>query len=88
MNIKGFFMREIRKDKKDKHFILDQITLKKAQSLLGTKTETETIEIALEQVITESEKEKKALSSQERFVGDALKEGLFIEDVFGRLDKK
>ena len=88
MNIRGFVMPEIVKNKKDKHFILDQITLKKAQSVLGTKTETETIEIALERVITESEKDKKAWRAQERFVRDAVKEGLLIEDVFGRLDKE
>ena len=81
-------MPEVIKDKKDKHFILDQITLKKAQNVLGTKTETETIEIALKRVITESEKDKKAWSSQKRFIGDAVKEGLFIEDVFGRLNKE
>ena len=87
MKIKGFVMPKIRKDKKDKHFIPDQIILKKVQRVPGTKTETEKIEFALERVITESEKDKKAWSFQERFVRNAVKESLLIEDVFGRLEK-
>ncbi len=31
--------------RKNKHFLLDQDRLKKAQEVLGTRTETETIEI-------------------------------------------
>lgn len=41
-----------------------------------------------ERVITESEKNKKVWSSHERFIEDAIKNGLLIEDVFGRLEKK
>lgn len=76
------------KDRKNKHFILNQIRLKKAQNVLGTKTETETIEIALERIITEAEKDKKAWNAQERFIKNAVKEDLVIEDVFGRLEDK
>jgi predicted nucleic acid-binding protein len=41
--------------RKNKHLILDQGKLKKAQRVLGAKTETETIERALEMVISEDE---------------------------------
>ncbi len=76
------------KNRKNKHFILDQIRLKKAQNVLGTKTETETIEIALERIITEAEKDKKAWAAQDRFIKDAIKEGLVFEDVFRHLEEK
>jgi hypothetical protein len=76
------------KNRKNKHFILNQIRLKKAQNVLGTKTETETIEIALERIITEAEKDKKAWATQDRFIKDAIKERLVFEDVFGHLKEK
>ena len=74
--------------RKNKHFLLDQSRLKKAQKLLGTRTETETIEIALERVISEAERNEKAKAAQDRFVKTALKDGLLIDDVFGRLKEK
>jgi hypothetical protein len=88
MNIGGFAMSTTTKNRKNKHFILDQIRLKKAQNVLGTKTETETIEIALERIITEAEKDKKAWAAQDRFIKDAIKEGLVFEDVFRHLEEK
>lgn len=74
--------------RKNKHFLLDQIRLKKAQEVLGTRTETETIEIALERVISEAEVNEKAWTAQDKFLKTAVKEGLVIEDVFGRLEEK
>ncbi len=71
--------------RKNKHFILDQTRLKMAQKVLGTRTETETIETALERVISEAEKNKRAWSAQDKFISAARKETLAIEDVFGRL---
>jgi cbb3-type cytochrome oxidase cytochrome c subunit len=67
---------------KNKHMILDQTKLKKAQKVLGTKTETETIERALEQVISEAEKNRRAWAAHEKFI----KSGIQIKDVFGRVD--
>ena len=64
-----------------KHFALDQSKIKRAQRLLGAKTETETIERALDEVITERERNAKAWAATERF----LKSGTRIKDVFGRL---
>lgn len=74
--------------RKNKHFLLNQTKLKKAQKVLGTKTETETIEIALEMVVSEAEKNKTASAAHENFIKNAVKNGLVIEDVFGRLEGK
>jgi hypothetical protein len=67
--------------RKNKHFVLDADKIKRAQKVLGTKTETETIERALEQVITEAERTRRAWSATERFI----KSEVVIEDVMGRL---
>ena len=71
--------------RKNKHFLLDQSRLKKAQKVLGTRTETETVELALQKVITESEENEQAWTAQEKFLKTAKKNDLVIEDVFGRL---
>jgi hypothetical protein len=81
-------MSELSVVRKNKHFVLNQTNLKKAQKVLGTKTETETIETALEMVLNEAERNKKAWSANENFVKSAVKQGLLIEDVFGRLEGK
>lgn len=70
--------------KKDKHFVLDADKIKRAQKVLGAKTETETIEHALDQVISEDERNRRAWSATERFI----KSGVVIEDVFGSLPGK
>jgi hypothetical protein len=68
--------------RKNKHLILDQAKLKKAQKVLGARTETETIERALERVISEAEKDRRAWAATERLI----KSGVQIKDVFGRVD--
>ena len=78
-------MSTITQSRKNKHFLLDQSRLKKAQKVLGTRTETETIETALEKVITEAEDNKQVWAAQEKFLKTAAKNDLVIEDVFGRL---
>ncbi|MGH9946393.1 MAG: hypothetical protein ACRD6X_04265 [Pyrinomonadaceae bacterium] len=72
--------------RKNKHVILDQERLKRAQKVLGTRTETETIEIALERVITEAEKDKIAWAAHDKFFKSGRKKGIFVNDVFGRLE--
>lgn len=67
--------------KKHKHFILDQSKIERAQELLGTQTEKETIERALEEVIEERERNRQAWAAHERFV----KSGIEIRDVYGVL---
>ncbi|MGH9847723.1 MAG: type II toxin-antitoxin system VapB family antitoxin [Blastocatellia bacterium] len=69
---------------KHKHYVLDEAKIRRAQKLLGTKTETETIERALEEVITERERTRAAWQAHERF----LKSGIQIKDVYGVLDEQ
>jgi type VI protein secretion system component VasK len=66
-----------------KHFVLDESKIRRAQKLLGTKTETETIERALEEVITERERTRAAWQAHDRF----LKSGIQIKDVYGVMDE-
>ena len=75
------------KDRKDKHFLLNQNRLKKAQKVLGAKTETETIELALERIVSEAERNARAQQAQDKFLKAALRDDLQIEDVFGRLEE-
>ena len=67
---------------KHKHYALDEAKIKRAQKLLGTKTET--IERAIEEVISERERQRRAWAVTERFI----RSGAMIQDVFGRLGKQ
>ena len=69
---------------KHKHLLLDQEKIEKAQKALGARTETETIERALEIVIGEDEKNRRAWTATEKL----LKSGIEIKDVFGHLNGK
>lgn len=66
---------------KQKRYALDESKIKRAQEVLGTQTEAETIERALEEVISEHECQRHAWAATERF----LKSGAVIKEVFGRL---
>jgi hypothetical protein len=81
-------MKPARPLRKNKHLILDQTKLKKAQQILGAKTETEAIDRALERVIDEAERDRQAWAAHERFLKAAVRSGLVIRDVFGRLEGK
>lgn len=69
-------------EKKRKHIILDQSKLTLAKEILGAKTETETIEAALESIISEAKKNEMAFEATERF----FRTGILIDDVFGNLE--
>jgi Bacterial antitoxin of type II TA system, VapB len=71
---------------KHKHYILDEAKIKRAQKLLGTTTETETIERALEELITERERSTRAWQAHERFLKTGRKEQIVIRDVYGVLE--
>lgn len=71
------------RNRSHKHFQLDSVKIKRAQKVLRAKTETETIERALDFAITEHESNRLALKATERF----LKSGGEIKDVFGKLDR-
>ncbi|MBI3245292.1 MAG: hypothetical protein HYZ50_02155 [Deltaproteobacteria bacterium] len=75
-------MRAVNSARKSKHLVLDQVKLKKAQKVLGAKTETETVERALERVIGEAEKDRRAWAATEKLI----KSGIRIKDVFDRMD--
>jgi hypothetical protein len=64
-----------------KHFQLDSVKIKRAQKVLQAKTETETIERALDFTITEHEKNRLLIEANERF----LRSGVEIKDVYGKL---
>jgi hypothetical protein len=62
-----------------KHFRLDSIKLKRAQKLLAARTETETVERALDLAISEHERNRLTAEANQKF----LKSGIVIRDVFG-----
>jgi len=64
-----------------KHFQLDSLKIKRAQKALRAKTETETIERALDLAIAEHRRNRLVLEATDRFV----KSGIDIEDVYGAL---
>jgi len=76
----GTFMATAR-NRSHKHFQLDSVKIKRAQKALRAKTETETIERALDLAIAEHESNRLALEASERFI----KSGIDIKDVYGTL---
>jgi hypothetical protein len=66
-----------------KHFRLDPIKIKRAQRVLRAGSETETIERALDLVISEHERNRLAAQANERFVTS----GIEIKDVYGTLEQ-
>jgi len=87
-NLSEINMTAIIQTRRNKHFLLNQSRLKEAQKVLGAKTETETVELALERVITEAEQSKEAWLAQDKFLKAAARENLEIKDIFGRLEEK
>jgi hypothetical protein len=73
--------------RRNKHFVLDQGKLECARKVLGARTETETIERALDQIISEDERSRRAWAAHGRFLRDTRREELQVRDVFGRADK-
>ena len=61
-----------------KHFQLDNGKIRRAQKVLRAKTETETIERALDAVIAEHHRNQSTAEANERF----LKSEIEIEDVY------
>jgi hypothetical protein len=69
------------RNRSHKHFQLDSVKIKRAQKALRAKTETETIERALDLAIAEHQRNRLVLEATERF----LKSGIAIEDVYGTI---
>jgi hypothetical protein len=66
-----------------KHFQLDPVKIRRAQKVLRAKTQTETIERALDIVIAEHKRNQLTIDANERF----LKSGIGIKDMYGKLAK-
>ena len=77
-------MRADRNRARHKLFHLDSEKIRRAQKILGAKTETETIECALDAVIAECECERLAKEANERFI----QSGIQLNDVFGKLKNR
>ena len=65
-----------------KHYRLNERKIKLAQEILGAKTETETIERALDQIIIERQRDRLLLKAHKRF----FESGIRIKDVYGNLE--
>ena len=79
-------MQTVSSNRKNKHFILNQKKLDKAKKILGATTETETVEIALERIISEAEANKKASNAHKDFVRSLVRGKHEIVDVYGTLE--
>ena len=66
-----------------KHFRLDPVKIKRAQRALRAGTETETIERALDLVISEHDRIRLTVEANDRFVTS----GIDIKDVYGTLEE-
>ncbi|HXP81237.1 MAG TPA: hypothetical protein VN976_15135 [Verrucomicrobiae bacterium] len=64
-----------------KHYRLDSGKISRVQKLLHAETETETIERALDLVLSEHLRNQLAWEANERF----LKSGIEIKDVYGKV---
>ncbi len=64
-----------------KYYRLDAVKLKRAQKVLEARTETETVERALELAIAEHERNRLVQEANQKF----LRSGVIIRDVFGTL---
>jgi hypothetical protein len=65
-----------------RYFWLDSAKITRAQKALGAKTQTETIDRALDLVISEAQSNRLAHAANRRF----LRGGIEIKDVYGALD--
>lgn len=66
-----------------KHYQLDSAKIKRAQKVLGAKTETETLERALDEILAEDRRNRILREANEKF----FKSGIKIKDVYGVLDE-
>ncbi len=65
-----------------KNFRLDPAQIARAKKVLGAATETETIIRALDQVISEADRDRITAAANQRF----LKSGIVIDDAFRSLE--
>jgi Arc/MetJ family transcription regulator len=75
-------MSSIKSKAKRKQLIVDETKLRRVQKILGARTESEAVERALDEVLTEHERNRIAWRAHERF----LKSRIEIKDVYGLFD--
>jgi hypothetical protein len=68
--------------KSHKHYRLDTAKIKRAQRVLQANTETETIDRALDLVISEDERSRLVRQAHDEFV----RSGARVDDVYGALE--
>ncbi len=73
---------------RNKHLRLNQRKIELARKVLGARTDTETIEQALDFVLEEHERNKVVETAHGRFVKDAIATHAEIRDVFGALETR
>lgn len=76
------FMGNTKSKARRKQLLVDEAKLRRVQKILGVRTESEAVERALDEVLTEHERNRIAWRAHERF----LKSGIEIKDVYGLLD--
>ena len=67
---------------KKRGLVFDPVKIKRAKRVLGTTTETETIERALDEIVEEDKRNKRVWKAHERF----LRSDSQIDDVYGNLE--
>lgn len=65
-----------------KHFRLDPVKIRRAQKVLRVRTETETIERALDLVLSEHRRNRLAAEANRRFAAS----GIAVKDVYDKLE--
>lgn len=79
-------MRSAASNIRNKHLRLNQTKIERARKVLGARTDTETIEQALDLVLEEHARNRAAGAAHARFVRDLTGGEAEIRDVFGALD--
>jgi len=71
---------------RNKHLRLNQSKIERARKVLGARTETETIEQALDLVLEEHARNKAARAAHDRFLRESIESVGEVRDVFGALE--
>ena len=71
-------------ERKHKHFLLNQAKLERAQKALGARTQTEAVDRALDHVINEYHRNRRAWAATEKLLQSRVQ----VRDVFGRMKEE
>ena len=81
-------MSKTKDEPRHKHVRLSQAKISRARKILGVRTETDAIDQALDFVIAEDARNKAAWAAHERFLVDAIADGVQIRDPFGPAERR